>query len=120
MAVNLLGTIVIALALQIGSSEIRLVALPTGATAICRENRALIVFSPNGSIGIGTYCPPTLGQNAAIVKTDHPRVLVIGFVLLLLSSALGILWGEGPEERLNRAERRRQMRLALKPARRRN
>ena len=116
LGLNLLGTILLVFALQIGSSEVRLVTV-NGATAICRGDRTLFMLSPAGGIAIGSYCPPTIGEDAAIVKTDHPRWLGAGLVLIAFSSVIGIFWGEGTEERRNRSERRRQLRLDFKRSR---
>lgn len=119
LGLNLLGTILLVFALQIGPSEIRLVTV-NGATAICRDHRALFILSPKETVSIGSYCPPTIGENAAIVKTDHPRWLAAGLVLIAFSSVVGIFWGEGREERQSRSERRRQLRLDFKRSRRPN
>ena len=116
LGLNLAGTLLLAFALQIGSSDIRLVSLPNGSHAICGGNDLMFLTSPNGDAILGAHgaCPSNLGQSAAIVKTEHPSLLGLGIVLIALSSAVGIFLGEGPEERENRAERRRQLKLALK------
>jgi hypothetical protein len=85
--------------------------MPNGFTAICRDDRAIVILTPGGGVTVGAPCPTTMGQSAAIVKTEHPRFLSLGILLIALSSIVGIFWGEGPEQRIDRAERRRQMKL---------
>ena len=73
------------LSFQATSSNFRFVATPEGDNAICAFQTAFMVHHKDGSTTVGTFeCPPN-ARPAAIVNSEHPAFIFVGFAL----SALG-------------------------------
>jgi hypothetical protein len=96
LALNLLGTVILFYSFQATSSDIRLVTAPSAQYpyekqyAICAENRALVVSSPNGGLMMGLNTCPNWENSrpAAVVNIEHPNFEGLGFVLLITGFVL--------------------------------
>jgi hypothetical protein len=86
---------------------------------LCYENQSFITAAPNGAFSIAGPCPKAaLRQPAAVISTEHPNFIRLGFFFLFVGFLIQY-WLERPEPLLPRPERRRQLRLALKQEKRR-
>jgi hypothetical protein len=120
LLLNLAGTLLLAFAFDLGSSDLQLVNIPSGGVAICTGTGGLII-RPGGALVIGAPCPDKVKDRAAILKANHPKYIPWGVSLILASVVLGWFFVETPEESPSqRAERQRQLAPSLKHQRRRH
>jgi hypothetical protein len=64
---------------------------------------------------MGAPCPQGPRDTPAILKANHPHFIVWGLISIVTSSFVNWFFVEAPEEpEEDRAERRRQFKLALK------
>jgi hypothetical protein len=118
LVLNLFGSVLLAYAFEITPSDVRFVSMQDGATAICKQDIALLILEPNGSWQLGSLCPESgASSEAAVFKTNHPRFFRWGLRLIIMATLLG-LWSQQPLKLMNRAEQRRQLRLALRSPKR--
>lgn len=92
LALNLAGMILLFYSFQATSSSFRLIKRPTGGTfqskydyEICVENYTLLSTDANGDLTLGHYgCPVTKDdRRAAVVNTEHPDFITLGFLLIV-------------------------------------
>src|ERR1700681_4001191 len=81
---NLSGAFLLFLSFQATSTNLFLVTAVNGNTAFCVGNRAMFVMRPDGGLGMGTSCPIGAGKPTAVVNTDSPALVMLGWGLLLL------------------------------------
>lgn len=81
---NLLGTVLLFLSFQATSSNFKLITTSDGRSALCVNNRGLIVSEPRGyGFSLGTaVCPEWERARAvAVVNVERPIFVTIGFCL---------------------------------------
>jgi hypothetical protein len=115
---NLFGGVLLFYSIQLASSKISVVTGTDGSTSLCWENRSFITARPNGSWGMAGPCPTaSVRQETAVITTEHPTFIKIGFFFLLVGFFIQF-WLEREEPLLPRAERRRQYNLWRKQQKR--
>ena len=83
---NLLGTVVLFLSFQATSSNFKLITTSDGRSALCVNNRGIIISDPTGGFVIGAHtCPEWEHARAvAVVNVERPIFVTIGFSLATL------------------------------------
>jgi hypothetical protein len=78
---NLFGTVLLFLSFQATSSNFKLITTSDGRSALCVNNRGLVVSHPNGGFAIGSStCPEWERARAvAVVNVERPIFVTIGF-----------------------------------------
>ena len=124
---SLIGTLLLFYGLQITSlPNIQLGVEDDGTAAVCWGDDAIFKMGPNGNPhnleflqGQRNGCPKDRVP-MAVISGDHPYFIRAGLLLIIVSTVLNLV-AEARERTLkftgDRAERRRQMKLALKPRR---
>src|SRR5438477_5134189 len=90
---NLAGTVLVFLAFQATSSNFRLITTSDGRSALCVNNRALIIAIPNDGFTIGTSsCPEWVNARpAAVVNFENRTFVWLGGILTFLGFAIQFL-----------------------------
>ena len=110
---NFLGAILLFLSFQATSSNFKLITASDGSSALCVNNRAMMTARPDGgwSIGGGT-CPEwEHARPAAVVNSEHPIFVTLGFVLTVLGFLLQFLALPGPRSLAAMRKELREARL---------
>src|SRR2546425_71452 len=82
--IHLMGAVLLFLAFQATSSDVKIITTSDGGAALCAYGRALIVQLPGGGIAGGLTQCPNWGNDAravAVVNIEHPIFVTVGFIL---------------------------------------
>jgi hypothetical protein len=115
IVLGFLGTIFVFFALQINSSDFRIVHSPDPSRpgvideSLCFGTSTMITVSPGESgVGVTTHCPIQPGdQPTAVVNTNNPILAYLGLVFLGCSFILQFVAACIEPRQLSRAERLR-------------
>lgn len=94
LILNLIGTFVVFFSFQATSSNIKIVTDPIKhETSLCVDNKAIMTAIPGGGVGIGGKICPAWEQArpAAVVNTERPGFVTVGFLLIAAGFFLQIL-----------------------------
>lgn len=97
LLLNLFGTGMLFFSFQATSSNVRIIRSPDGVTAFCVGDFALVGGSADASSGrrgisMGFTCPDVKDSRAiAVVNIEHPILVTIGFLVLVLGFLLQFL-----------------------------
>ena len=86
LILNLAGTVTLFLSFQATSSNFRLITTKDGKSALCVDQRAMVVALPGGAWTIGSQqCPDwENARPAAVVNIEKPGFVTLGFILTTL------------------------------------
>jgi len=113
LILNLVGTVTLFLSFQATSSNFRLITTKDGKSALCVDQRAMLIALPGGGWTIGSQqCPDwENARPAAVVNIEKPGFVTLGFILTTLGFLLQFLSFPSPKSAA-------QMRIELKAAER--
>jgi len=109
LILNLAGTVILFLSFQATSSNFRLITTKDGKSALCVDQRAMMIATPDGGWTIGAQkCPDwENARPAAVVNIEHPSFITLGFILTTFGFLLQFLSFPSPKSAA-------EMRLELK------
>ena len=113
LILNLAGTVILFLSFQATSSNFRLITTKDGKSALCVDQRAMMIATPDRGWLIGAQqCPDwENARPAAVVNVEHPSFITLGFILTTFGFLLQFLSFPSPKSAA-------QMRSELKAAER--
>src|ERR1700691_5183089 len=93
LLLNLLGTALLFLSFQATSSNFRLITTSDGRSALCVDQRAMLIALPNGGFQMGIQkCPEwENARPAAVVNIERPSFVTLGFICTTLGFLLQFL-----------------------------
>jgi hypothetical protein len=93
LLLNLFGTVLLFLSFQATSSNFRLITTSQGDSALCVDQRALIISYAVRGMSIGTMdCPDWQNARpAAVVNVERPSFVTLGFICTTLGFLLQFL-----------------------------
>jgi hypothetical protein len=99
LLLNLVGTVLLFLSFQATSSNFRLITTADGNSALCVNQRALLVSYANGNWGMGIYTCPEWehARPAAVVNIENPSFVTLGFICTTLGFLLQFLSVPSPQ-----------------------